>query len=147
PVGAVQLDTIEVQGAGGQPPATGTVGQPLPTYSGGQVGSGGRVGFLGNRSVFDTPFTQNNYTSQLIRDQQARDLVDVLDNNPGVRPVNSANVPQANLFVRGMALSSRDFAIDGLYGLASPYRPAIEGVERVEILSGPGAFLYGFPPS
>ncbi|MDF2597290.1 MAG: TonB-dependent siderophore receptor, partial [Methylobacterium brachiatum] len=56
----------------GLPPPTGTIGQPPAPFAGGQVASGGRVGFLGNRSVFDTPFTQSNYTAALIRDQQAQ---------------------------------------------------------------------------
>lgn len=147
------LEEIAVEGSGngarsgGQPPPTGTVGQPPPAYAGGQVASGARLGILGNRSVFDTPFTQNNYTEQLIRDQQALTVSTVFDNNPSVRQVTSPFGVQPAVFIRGFLLDSREFAFDGLYGLTSFYRPAIEGIERIEILSGPGAFLYGFPPS
>ena len=37
-------------------PSTGTIGQPPGPYAGGQVGTTTRVGMLGNRNVFDTPF-------------------------------------------------------------------------------------------
>ena len=131
----------------GQPPPTGTIGQPPPPYAGGQVATGGRVGFLGNRSVFDTPFTQNNYTDQVIRDQQALTVTGVFDNDPAVRQVQSPFSIQPNIYIRGFLLNAREFAFDGLYGIVSVYRPAIEGIERIEVLNGPGAFLFGFPPS
>jgi iron complex outermembrane receptor protein len=142
PAGAIVLDTIDVQGAS-NPNSTMT---PTPAYAGGQVASGGRVGFLGNRSVFDTPFTQNNYTEKLIRDQQARGILDVLDNNPAVRAVSSPFTFQQNIFIRGFLLNARALAFDGLYGIVPSFRPAIEGAERIEVLNGPAALLYGFPP-
>lgn len=143
PAGAISLDTIDVQGAA-NPNSTMT---PAPNYAGGQVASGGRVGFLGNRSIFDTPFTQNNYTEKLIRDQQALSIVNVFDNAPGARSIISPYQPQPNVLIRGFPVNARDFAFDGLYGIVSRIRPAVEGTERVEIMNGPGAFLYGFPPS
>ncbi|MCJ2072834.1 TonB-dependent siderophore receptor [Methylobacterium sp. J-030] len=150
--GHVMLDALSVETQGGAarpefPPPTGTIGQPPEAFAGGQVASGGRVGFLGNRGLFDTPFTQANYTAALIRDQQARTLGDVLANNAAVLPAQPPFTTQQNIQVRGFWVNARDFAFDGLYGLASPYQPAVEGLERVEVLTGPGAFLYGFPPS
>lgn len=150
---AVTLEELSVEGQGpgrgvGQPPPTGTVGQPSVPYAGGQVASGGRVGFLGNRSVFDTPFTQNNYTSQLIRDQGALVVSDVYANDAAIRQTQSPfSISSSNVFLRGLPLNSRDIAFDGLYGLVSTYRPTLEGTERVEILNGPSALLYGFSPS
>ena len=146
--GAVQLDEISVEtrtGAARLPPR-GTVGQPPAAFAGGQVASGGRSGFLDNRSVFDTPFTTANYTAELIRDQQAQSVADVLRNNPSVREQQPPFSTQQNLSIRGLFVNARDTAFDGLYGIASVFRPAVEGIERVEVLSGPGAFLFGFPP-
>lgn len=141
--GAIALDTIDVQGAA-NPNSTMTV---PPVYAGGQVASGGRVGFLGNRSVFDIPFSQTNYTEQLMRDQQVRSIYDVFENNPAMRPESSPYNFQQSASVRGFTLNSRDYAFDGLYGLINFRRPQLEGIERVEVLSGPATFLYGFPPS
>lgn len=150
---AVVLDELSVESHGGTmrnsgpPPPGGTIGQPPAAFAGGQVAGGGRAGFLGNRSVFDLPFTQANYTAELIRNQQAQTVGDVLANNASVREQQPPFGSQQNLFIRGFVVISRDTAFDGLYGIASVYRPAIEGIERVEVLSGPGSFLYGFPPS
>ncbi|AYO84297.1 TonB-dependent receptor [Methylobacterium brachiatum] len=150
---AVTLDELSVETHNrtarnpGLPPPTGTIGQPPAPFAGGQVASGGRVGFLSNRSVFDTPFTQSNYTAALIRDQQAQTVSDVLANNASVRGQQPPFSAQQNIMVRGFWVNARDFAFDGLYGISSAYQPAIEGIERIEVLSGPGAFLYGFPPS
>lgn len=149
---AVMLEELSVETRGGAakaglPPPTGTIGQPPAVFAGGQVAGGGRVGFLGNRSVFDTPFTQANYTAALIRDQQAQTVGDVLANNAAILPAQPPFTTQQNIQIRGFWVNARDFAFDGLYGISSPYQPAIEGIERVEVLTGPGAFLYGFPPS
>ncbi|MEL6064487.1 MULTISPECIES: TonB-dependent receptor [unclassified Methylobacterium] len=142
--------SVETQGGAGKPgfpPPTGTIGQPPAAFAGGQVAGGGRVGFLGNRSVFDTPFTQANYTAELIRNQQAQSVGDVLANNASVRETQPPYSAQRNIIVRGFPVNAKDFAFDGLYGLVSVHQPALDGIERVEVLSGPGAFLYGFPPS
>ncbi|TXN44142.1 TonB-dependent receptor [Methylobacterium sp. WL7] len=149
---AVVLDELSVESHGGTmrnsgPPPTGTIGQPPAAFAGGQVAGGGRVGFLGHRGVFDTPFTQANYTEALLRNQQAQTLADVFANNPSVRDQQPPFASQPSSFIRGFYVNSRDYAFDGLYGITNVYRPAVEGLERVEILSGPGAFLYGFPPS
>ena len=48
-------------------PSTGTIGQPPAPYAGGQVGTTTRVGMLGNRNVFDTPFNTTGYTDKLSR--------------------------------------------------------------------------------
>ncbi|MCJ2086029.1 TonB-dependent receptor [Methylobacterium sp. E-005] len=152
PPDMVMLDAVSVESRGGAakpgfPPPTGTVGQPPAAFAGGQVAGGGRVGFLGSRSVFDTPFTQANYTAELIRNQQARSVGDVLANNASVRETQPPYSAQRNIIIRGFPVNAKDFAFDGLYGLVSVHQPALDGIERVEVLSGPGAFLYGFPPS
>lgn len=145
---AVTLDELSVtQTGGGRPPRSGTIGQPSPLYAGGQVALEGRVGLLGNRSLFDTPFTQNNYGAEMARDQGARTVADVLANDPAVRTSQPPFGSQDTVFVRGVVLNSRDFAFDGLYGISDARKPIIEGIERFEVQHGPAAFLYGFPPN
>lgn len=119
---------------------------PAP-YAGGQVASGGQVGLLGNRSVMDTPFNQTSYTSQLIQDQQAKSLTDVLDNDPSVR----ANQPAGNgfeaFYIRGFNVSTGSIGFNGLYGLGTQWTyTGLESVERVEVLKGPGTLVTGMPP-
>jgi iron complex outermembrane receptor protein len=143
--GAVTLPEVRVQA--GLIPPTATIGPPPPAFAGGQVGTGGRVGLLGNRSIFDTPFSQTNFTEQLVRDQQARSLPDLLANDPSVRITLPRHGEQDNFFIRGFRLDPGDILFDGLPGLVDIRRPALEGFERVEVLRGPNTLLSGIAPN
>lgn len=145
PSGTVTLDEVVVEGprSAGQPPPTGTVGQPPAPYAGGQVGSGTRLGILGNRAILATPFNITGYTSKLIQDQQARSVADVVQNDPSVRNDAPAFSERDSFFIRGFSVTNLDTAFDGLFYVANPRRSFIEGIERVEILKGPSALLNG----
>ncbi|XSC47777.1 TonB-dependent receptor [Bradyrhizobium sp. RDT10] len=124
-------------------PSTGTLGAPPAPYAGGQVASGGSLGLLGNRSVMDTPFNQTSYTAELIANQQARTIRDVLANDPSVRVIQAAGGGADSLFIRGFYYDSGDFALNGLAGIAPYYSTGANFIERVEILKGPSAVLNG----
>lgn len=129
--------------AADQPPATGTVGQPPEAYAGGQVAKGARLGALGNRSIMETPFSITAYTAQLIRDQQARTVADITLNDPSVRSDAPTFSERDSFFIRGFSVVNLDVLYDGLPYLANPRRGFLEGVERVEVLKGPTAFING----
>ncbi|WDZ97239.1 TonB-dependent receptor [Herbaspirillum sp. WKF16] len=116
---------------------------PAP-YAGGQVARGGRVGMLGNKDVMDTPFNTVSYTSDLILDQQAKSVSDVLANNPSVRIIYPDNDGSTDYFVRGNKVSQLDIGYDGLYGIGTP---GIESLERIDVLIGANALLNGLGPS
>lgn len=124
-------------------PSTGTLGAPPAPYAGGQVATGGSLGLLGNRGVMDTPFNQTNYTAELIQNQQARTIRDVLANDPSVRVIQAAGGGADSLFIRGFYYDSGDFALNGLYGIAPYYSTGANFIERVEVLKGPSALLNG----
>lgn len=124
-------------------PSTGTVGTVPPVYAGGQVATGASLGMLGNRSVMDTPFNQTSYTAELIENQQARTIRDVLANDPSVRAVQPAGGGADGLFIRGFFYDSGDYGLNGLYGIAPYYSTRANFVERVEVLKGPSALLNG----
>lgn len=124
-------------------PSTGTVGTVPPVYAGGQVAAGGSLGMLGNRSVMDTPFNQTSYTAELMENQQARTIRDVLANDPSVRAVQPAGGGADGLFIRGFFYDSGDYGLNGLYGIAPYYSTRTNFVERVEVLKGPSALLNG----
>ena len=90
-------------------PSTGTLGAPPAPYAGGQVATGGSLGLLGNRSVMDTPFNQTSYTAELIENQQARTIRDVLMNDPSVRVIQAAGGGADSLFIRGFYYDSGDY--------------------------------------
>ncbi len=144
PGGATQLAPIVAVGqAGGQPPETGTIGQPSAPYAGGQMATGARLGALGNRPVKETPFSVTSYTDKLIRDQQARTVADVTLNDPSVRMDAPAFSERDSFFIRGFSVTNLDTAYDGLFYITNPRRSPLEGIERVEVLKGPSALVNG----
>ncbi|WP_424630658.1 TonB-dependent siderophore receptor [Bradyrhizobium sp. SYSU BS000235] len=117
-----------------------------PAYAGGQVASGAGLGILGNRGVMDAPFNVTSYTAKTIKDQQARTVADIVQNDPSVRNTWADGGYSNQFFIRGFPLGASEIAIGGLYGIV-PYQLAGTAfVERVEILKGPGAFLNGMAP-
>ncbi|WP_245512732.1 TonB-dependent receptor [Enterovirga rhinocerotis] len=124
-------------------PPTGTIGQPPVPYAGGQVGTGARVGMLGNRSFLDTPYNLTGLTAKLMADQQALSVADVVLNDSSVRNDVSPFSDRDSYFIRGFSVTNLDTAFDGLFYLTNARRSFIEGIERVEILKGPSSFLNG----
>jgi len=116
-------------------------------YAGGQVARGGRAGILGTQDNMDSPFSITSYTQQLIQDQQARSVADVLQNDPSVRVARGFGNFQEAFFIRGYIVNSDDIAYNGLYGLLPRQYIASELFERVEVLRGASAFLNGATPS
>lgn len=114
---------------------------------GGKTASGGSLGILGNVSTMDSPFSSTNFTSDLIQDQQARTLADVVENDPSVRVLTGPGGFGDDFLIRGFPVGSGDTSINGLYGLTSASRVSTELVERVEVLKGPGALVNGIAPS
>lgn len=115
-------------------------------YAGGQVAKGARLGILGNRGVMDTPFNMTSYTAKTIKDQQARTVADIVQNDPAVRNTWSDGGYSNQFFIRGFPLGASEIAINSLYGIVPYQLGGTAFVERVEILKGPSAFLNGMAP-
>lgn len=116
-------------------------------FAGGQVARGGQMGVLGNQDNMDVPFTMTSYTSQLIEDQQAEDVGDVLLNDPSVRQSFGFG-NQAQVFViRGLPLTGDDISYNGLYGVLPRQILSTDAIERVEVFKGPNAFINGVSPT
>lgn len=139
---ATDLGTITVN-ASADASASG-LSKPL---AGGQTARGGRIGILGTRDQMEVPISVTAYTQQLIRDQQAKGVADVLLNDPSVRPARGFGNFQETYYVRGFLLYSDDIAYNGLYGLLPRQYISPELFERVEVLRGASAFLTGATPS
>jgi iron complex outermembrane receptor protein len=117
-----------------------------PAYPGGQVAQGARLGILGNRDILDTPFNMTSYTDELIRNQQARTIADVVANDPSVRNLVPASNGADGYYIRGFPVSNQDVAFDGLYGILPFWRTSVISAERIEVLKGPSALLTGMAP-
>lgn len=113
-----------------------------PPYSGGQIARGGRAGILGNKDFMDTPFNVSSYTAELIENQQAATIGDVLANHPSVRSTSSSS---ANEYWNIRGFSVTDISFNGLYGITPQFVTGTDFVERVEVLTGPSALINGMP--
>lgn len=151
--GAYALRTVPAPASGAAPvlpavtvTAAGVSGEPPVAYAGGQVARGGRLGLLGNRDVMDTPFNATSYTAELMENQQAITVADVLANDPSVRTVSygltNAAAGGEIFMIRGLSVQD-SILFDGLPGIISSRAGAAELVDRVEILKGPNALLNG----
>lgn len=144
PTGAAVLPAVTVTGA-----TYGVARSELPApYAGGQVARGAGAGVLGTRDLLDTPFSVTSYTEKTIKDQQAQSVADIVVNDASVRNVDPTNTGYANTFtVRGLILGNGSIALGGLFGLAPNNQTTLAGIERVEVMKGPTAFLNGMSPS
>jgi iron complex outermembrane receptor protein len=140
----ITLGTVSVEGRA--TPKQAEIGNLPPAYAGGQVARGGKLGMLGNRDMMDTPFNQSTYTAQIIEDQQARTVRDVVANDPAVRATWPGTGYTDPLVIRGFQAGNQDVAFGGLYGVAPTFNVGLGLAERVEILKGPSALLGGMQP-
>ena len=116
-------------------------------FAGGQVARGARAGILGTQDMMNSPFSSTSYTNELIQNQQARSVADVLQNDPSVRIARGFGNFQESYFIRGFIVNSDDIAYNGLYGLLPRQYISSELFERVEVLRGASAFLNGAAPT
>jgi iron complex outermembrane recepter protein len=112
-------------------------------YAGGQVARGARVGLLGNRDMMETPFSISAYTSELIENQQATSIADVVANDASVRNVYGRGNYRDQFMIRGFPAYNFDVAFNGLAGMMPYDLTLLDLVERVEIHKGPNAMLNG----
>lgn len=139
----VELQAIDISADAARPNSN-----TLPeSFAGGQVARGGQMGVLGNQDNMDVPFTMTSYTSQLIEDQQAEDVGDVLLNDPSVRQSYGFGNQSQVFVIRGLPLSGDDISYNGLYGVLPRQILSTDAIERVEVFKGPNAFINGVSPT
>jgi iron complex outermembrane receptor protein len=119
-----------------------TAASPLDIYRAGEANTGA----LGPRNLLDTPFSISPITSDLMQNRQAIDINEAFAADPGVTPVASGYVGESSGFaVRGLAVDLLNgYKMDGLsipnWGSDLPLEP----FSQIELLKGPGGFMYGF---
>ncbi|MDA8523171.1 TonB-dependent receptor [Acidovorax sp. NCPPB 4044] len=119
-------------------------------YAGGQVARGARLGLLGQTDTMDAPFHITSITAQAMEDRQTTTVADALAADPSVRSAAPGGDVADAFFIRGFAIGDNNIgevAFDGLYGVAPNYRLLTDYAERVEVLKGPAAMLYGMSPN
>jgi iron complex outermembrane receptor protein len=133
-----------------QLPATSIIGTPTEAagqaYAGGQVAREGGLGMLGKRDFMETPFSLITYTSEMVKNQQARTLGDLIASDPSVRATNPAGGRFEQFTIRGLSLFNSDVAYNGLYGILPTYSIDMEMAERVDVIKGPSQLINGISP-
>lgn len=120
------------------------------SLAGGQLARSARAGMLGEVDVMAVPFAVSSHTAQSIADQQAVTVADVLARDPSVRATGQAGGILDAFFIRGFAIGEGnvgEIALDGQYGVAPNYRVFADYAERIEVIKGPAALLYGMSPN
>ena len=142
---AEEPEALPRLGVAGEAPAARFQYSDLPkAYEGGQVARGGRIGLLGNRDIFDTPFSVTSYTDELIENQQARTLADVIQNDSSAYLINPRHGYAETIVIRGFTTGGSGVGLyDGLPSLLSGSPRSVRTLERVEIFKGPNALLNG----
>ncbi|MBT2787087.1 MULTISPECIES: TonB-dependent siderophore receptor [unclassified Halomonas] len=136
------LETVTVIGE-----ATARGDIPVPVFAGGQVAAGARVGTWGQRNAADVPFNVIGFTAELIDNQQAETLADVLINDASVQSGYGYGNYAEKFQIRGFELDGEDIAYGGLYGVLPRQVVATNIAERVELFKGANAFANGVSPS
>jgi len=99
------------------------------------------IGKAGIKAM-DLPQSTSIVSSQVISDQQASRLSDVIKNVSGVAMGSSRGSTSENFFARGYSLGSNNYFKNGSrYNSGSI--PEVSTLEQVEVLKGSAAMLYG----
>ncbi|WP_248309448.1 TonB-dependent siderophore receptor [Bosea sp. Tri-44] len=143
PTSAIQLGEIVVQGQGSQPGVS-------PPFAGGQVTQGAGLGLLGTTTTLKSPFNVTGYTADLIKGLQAPTVAEALILDSSVRSSHPAGGIVDSFNIRGLPVgegNSGEIAFDGVYGVAPNFRVFTDYAERIEVLKGPSAALFGMAPN
>jgi len=98
----------------------------------------------------DAPFSVTSYTAKTLADLQTVTAADALERDPSVRSTGQTGGIVDSFFIRGFAIGEGnlgELAYDGVYGVAPNYRTFTDYAERIEVLKGPGALMYGVSPN
>jgi iron complex outermembrane receptor protein len=102
-------------------------------------------GSFRNARVLDVPMTVAVIPGELLKSQQAIDLLDAVRNTAGVSTTGSNPVAYANLTIRGITVDTRaNYRLDGSLVMLSSTSFPLEDKDRVEVLKGASALYYGF---
>ncbi|WP_437880036.1 TonB-dependent siderophore receptor [Pseudomonas sp. LRF_L74] len=115
-------------------------------YAGGQVARRSSQGLLGSRDFMESPLSMTTYTSEAVKNQQARTLSDLTASDPAVRSTNPAGGRFEQFTIRGFSLFNSDVSYGGLYGILPTYSIDMEMADRVDILRGPTQLVNGLSP-
>lgn len=102
-------------------------------------------GSFRNKKILDVPLTIAVVPDEVLKSQQAVDMIDAVRNTAGVSTTGTGPVAYNNLTIRGIAVDTRqNFRLDGSLSMLSATAFPLEDKDRVEVLKGASALYYGF---
>ncbi|MEM0985102.1 MAG: TonB-dependent receptor [Pseudomonadota bacterium] len=104
------------------------------------------VGVLGRLDVLDTPYSVTSYSQDLLSSQQAVNLYDVLENDPGISTSFNQFQGVDGFIVRGFEIFSSSVQINGLFGVSPTQTGSFVFADTVDVLRGPSSLLTGTGP-
>lgn len=143
PATTIQLGEVVVQGQALQADVS-------PPFAGGQVTQGAGLGLLGTTDTLKSPFNATGYTADLMKNLQAPTVAEALVLDPSVRSTHPAGGIVDSFTIRGLPVgegNNGEIAFDGVYGVAPNFRVFTDYAERIEVLKGPSAALFGMAPN
>lgn len=117
------------------------------TFANGYLAQDSQLGALGNKKILDTPYSIANYQQQLMEDQQASTVAEVLKNDASIRMTTNQGHLYENFQIRGFGVHGDEIALNGLYGMAPVSRVPSEMLQSVSVLKGPNALIAGMAPN
>ncbi|PKB21101.1 TonB-dependent receptor [Janthinobacterium sp. 64] len=118
------------------PAVTVTASKDKDAYVAGTSASGTKT----EMALRDVPQTINVVPAAVIRDQNAMSIQDIMKNIPGVG-LSTGDGQRDQVFIRGFTAIGDQF-VDGFRDDALYFRD-LSNVERLEVIKGPAAVLYG----
>src|SRR5699024_4786202 len=101
----------------------------------------------GQQEGADVPFSVIGFTDQLVRNQQADTIADVLENSAAVQSASGYGNYAETYTIRGFKIDGDDLSFAGLYGVLPRQIVTTQFVERVELFKGASAFTNGVRPA
>ncbi|MBE1162853.1 TonB-dependent siderophore receptor [Dyella acidiphila] len=141
-LGAAHADDNDPQNAKVLDQVSVTATSPLDVYH----ATDANTGALGARSLLDTPFSIDAVTADLMQNRQSIDINEAFAADAGVTPLSNGYTGESSgIAVRGLPVDLLNgYKMDGLsipsWGSDLP----LEAFSQIELLKGPGGFMYGF---
>lgn len=113
------------------------------TLPGGFVSKSGSVGFLGEKNVMDTPFTQTTLTNKTIEyfGDSSQPLDSILTNSPAIQAAGS--VLHNDFTFRGFRANGTSTYVNGIPGMFTQFNTPTFLIDHVDIISGPNSGISG----
>ena len=103
----------------------------------------GSVGFLGDKNVMDTPFTQTALTSKTLEafGDATQPLDSILSNSPSIQA--SGSVLHNDFTFRGFRANGTSSYVNGIPGMFTQFNAPTFMIDHIDLVSGPNSGISG----